>query len=795
MDTLEKLFESLTDIPGASLYPYQKIVTEKLMAGDNIILRAPTGAGKTWAALLPFLYSRKIQKSFADRVIYALPLKSLAGQLYSDTRISCRKASSLLDKQPSVTIQTGEQQDDRFFQGDIIFTTIDQLLSSYILSPVSLPARLANINTGAILGSLVVLDEFHLLDPQRSLATVVEMLRRFAGLCRFVIMTATLSDYAVDWLSARLHRAAVVDLTQEEIARIEKSKKEPTQRLWELQKGQLSADEVLRLHCGRTLVIVNTVQRSQSLLVDILQKKSKETEALLVHSRFFTEDRGEKEKEIILRFGKGRQSQKDDFIVVSTQVVEAGMDFSADTLLSEMAPMNNLIQRAGRCARYGGKGEVRIFPVENHLPYDKEILDATREVLQQEEYFGQILDYRKERQAVNSTMGLQEKQNLSAFSNLYTRKNRVNQSMDGMLKSAKEELVREVNNVSVLIAAEPEKISFDFYGSWPEMLSVPTGSLLKHVKKTVESAKGRWVAKIPEEDEAEDTAKLLFRWKETNHSGIASAWLVALNPEFAAYSAEQGLVLGKPGETNPIRYKQRNRISLFGYQRQSFQDHALLSLAQYKARENNSFFARLCLANILKVPPELVEKAIQLAIVCHDSGKLMADWQHAAQSWQEYKTPGSAKEMIAHTDFDPHTDNKRQLTFPKRPNHAVEGAYSLREYIFHLFEGNESIASCVLTAIARHHTGFAGTLRSFRLAPGAVKTVNQCLEAAGLPLALKMDEPADEYSCREFAGELLSAVREEDEAWLPLYFYIVRELRLADQAGSGKGGEDEVRSN
>ena len=80
-----------------------------------------------------------------------------------------------------------------------------------------------------------------------------------------------------------------------------------------------------------------------------------ETDIHLLHSRFYPRDRKNIEKELVLRLGKGRQDIKDNYILVSTQVVEAGMDFSVEHLYSELAPINSLIQRAGRCARYGSR--------------------------------------------------------------------------------------------------------------------------------------------------------------------------------------------------------------------------------------------------------------------------------------------------------------------------------------------------------------------------------------------------------------------------------------------------------
>lgn len=95
-----------------------------------------------------------------------------------------------------IRIQQGEQKGDPFFEADLTFTTIDQLLSSYLFHPLSLSSRLGNINAGALVGSLVVFDEYHLLEPERSMATSIEMLDRLmegARLAQFVLMTATIA--------------------------------------------------------------------------------------------------------------------------------------------------------------------------------------------------------------------------------------------------------------------------------------------------------------------------------------------------------------------------------------------------------------------------------------------------------------------------------------------------------------------------------------------------------------------------------------------------------------------------
>ena len=108
----------------------------------------------------------------------------------------------------------------------------------------------------------------------------------------------------------------------------------------------------------------------------------KNTNVALLHSRFFKKDRKRIEDKLQEWFGK--ESKDVDAILISTQVVEAGIDISCDTLHTEIAPANAIIQRAGRCARYGGKGVVWVYEIENPdkpLPYMKEEVDLTRKEL------------------------------------------------------------------------------------------------------------------------------------------------------------------------------------------------------------------------------------------------------------------------------------------------------------------------------------------------------------------------------------------------------------------------------
>ncbi|MHB1038078.1 MAG: type I-G CRISPR-associated helicase/endonuclease Cas3g [Pirellulales bacterium] len=112
-----------------------------------------------------------------------------------------------------------------------------------------------------------------------------------------------------------------------------------------------------------TLVVVNTVKRAMELSDEIgkLTKKAKFTaEPLLIYSRFRPPDR----KTLIDKLLSPRPAE--GRIVVSTQVVEAGVDISAKVLFTELAPWPSLVQRFGRCNRKGEYAEATDSGIGEH---------------------------------------------------------------------------------------------------------------------------------------------------------------------------------------------------------------------------------------------------------------------------------------------------------------------------------------------------------------------------------------------------------------------------------------------
>ncbi len=177
-------------------YNFQIQTITRILNRQDTILRAPTGSGKTETAIAPFLFAKTLNLDFPNKLIYVVPLRTLANSLRQRAEILIDRWSQVhqLPYPIVITLQTGENPEDPRFEGDIIFCTIDQMLSSFLNIPYSVGRGSANVNAGAIFASYLVFDELHLLDPDRSFTTVLKVLQQVKGISPFLLMTATLTD-------------------------------------------------------------------------------------------------------------------------------------------------------------------------------------------------------------------------------------------------------------------------------------------------------------------------------------------------------------------------------------------------------------------------------------------------------------------------------------------------------------------------------------------------------------------------------------------------------------------------
>ncbi len=285
----------------------------------------------------------------------------------------------------------------------ILVGTQDMLLSralnrGYAMSRYKWPVHYSLLNNDC----LWVFDETQLVGVGIETSAQLQGLRRKLGShksTRTVWMSATLGDRQLDTVDHRrpetgyqVHQLTPADLDNATVhARIHAKKTiAPIQELIlnkeSDKKGYMEtlAACVLEQHKtrgGLTLVIVNRVDRARDLYERVRSDKGHTgPNTALIHSRFRPIDRGRNE-EVLLDDG--------DRIVIATQAVEAGVDVSSRTLITELAPWPSLVQRFGRCNRYGqGEGQILWVDIDTSiekdklaLPYEKGDLDEARGLL------------------------------------------------------------------------------------------------------------------------------------------------------------------------------------------------------------------------------------------------------------------------------------------------------------------------------------------------------------------------------------------------------------------------------
>ena len=786
---------------GEKLIPFafQRKVAQHLLSGCNVILQAPTGAGKTKAALFPFLLAQRESIPFPRKMLYTTPMRVLAKSFHTDFQ----EYPIQQQMNFNAKIQTGENQDDRQFRSDLIFTTIDQVLSSFLNIPYALGLRQGNVNAGAVVGAYLVFDEFHLFDPDTSLGTVIEMLKMLNGITPFLLMTATFSEPLLKRLSEYFN-AEVVPVTEAELKQIPSQRGK--RREYQVVDRTLlnSTCTVIAQHQQRSIVICNTVARAQEIYQSLRDNPQRgTTEVLLLHSRFLKKDRKAKEDTIRKRFKRGAGT--DNVILVATQVIEVGLDITCENLHTELAPASAIFQRAGRCARFENEsGTVTIYPIPpktdgslNYAPYENGICEATMKSFQQRN--GKVLDFAAEQAIINEVHRESDEKILAGLEARPIR-NRISEAISGQELALARELIRKNDSRTLLVHDKPETLDKPFR---VEGFSLYHGTLFGAWDKLQQEARKQrlsWSLKYPvevEDNSPNSRTAITYNWcevKDKETLGISPMFVV--HPRLVAYDAEMGFRL-EAGEkpcvlSIPDDEATPEREFSKGYYRETYTEHIEHLLNAY----DSGLSAELCYAasqleHKLGADMGAIDRAIRLCIALHDVGKLTVEWQNWAHKWQqEVGQPIPENYMAAHTDYNRGNSavREKEKQFPvKRPPHAVESMRAVAPLLLATFgEDQEILLKASLTAIARHHTPKADQYQTYKLHPAfqtSIETALQMIGAAGQVAQTHLEKICRQDQPRSLTGMFVSPSKTSS---LLTYFLIVRALRLADQEATSQ---------
>lgn len=386
------------------------------------IIEDETGSGKTEAALM--LAHRLMVAKRADGLYFALPTMATANAMFD--RIGCakrllfrpnsfpstvlahgardlhnrfRNLSTVWDRTETRDLndlEAGAGDDDETaskacadwvsddrrlaFLADAGAGTVDQALLAI------LPSRYQALRLIGLMRRVLILDEVHAYDAymNQEIRTLLEFQAGLGGCA--IILSATLPLSVRDQLASAFSRglgeqheigrlltsaseypsASVVTSGQAECvavnARAGQARKLPIHFLRTMGVGLDIVEEAYRERKA-VLYIRNTVDDAFEAWEELRTKRN--IPATIFHARFALGDRLGIEERITKKFGKTSTPPDRAGVLISTQVVEQSLDLDFDSMVSDLAPIDLLVQRAGRLWRHGHRRDRTGTPVLN----------------------------------------------------------------------------------------------------------------------------------------------------------------------------------------------------------------------------------------------------------------------------------------------------------------------------------------------------------------------------------------------------------------------------------------------
>lgn len=354
----KKLINNIDKRYGKNLRAVQQYMKEK--ADSNVVIIAPTGSGKTEAAL----YWLNGEKGF-----YTLPLKVSSNAIYKRIREEYSFKDVALLHSESLQKYIEESSDERekdaeeksakekfektkMFSAPLTISTVDQLFL-FVYKALGTEIMAATLKY-----SKVIIDEIQSYEP-RIVAALIYGLKTISQMGgKFAIMTATLPPVLLDFMNKygliKNETYCFGDFSAENVMQ---------RHMIKLYEQEFNLEEIAEeSKTKKVLVICNTVKKAQETY-RVLEEYTDNVYSL--HARYIKKHRKMLEKNI-MQFSENRESVG---IWVTTQIVEASLDIDFDILYTEMCTADSLLQRMGRCNRKGryipSKPNIKIYKTEN----------------------------------------------------------------------------------------------------------------------------------------------------------------------------------------------------------------------------------------------------------------------------------------------------------------------------------------------------------------------------------------------------------------------------------------------
>lgn len=249
---------------------------------------------------------------------------------------------------------------------DVGVGTLDQALLAI------LPSRFQSLRLFGLAGHILIIDEVHAYDPymNKLLQNLLTFHSALGGSA--ILLSATLPQHTRQAMLDSFAKGLQIDPPQA-------TNKDIYPLATQMSRSSFNENPIAAAHLRRTSVVVNiepAVHEVECLIVEASQNgkcvcwiRNTVHDALaayqtlkttlpadklvLFHARFAMGDRLAVEKIVTDTFGKkSGESERKGKVLIATQVVEQSLDLDFDLLVSDLAPMDLLIQRAGRLHRH-----------------------------------------------------------------------------------------------------------------------------------------------------------------------------------------------------------------------------------------------------------------------------------------------------------------------------------------------------------------------------------------------------------------------------------------------------------
>jgi len=383
--------------------------TEVAYQSDILTITSPTGSGKTYTGFLAAVKVRELS-GLHGKIIYALPFTSIINQNYDELKNLYEKSNYMGNEYlmmhhylSSRAYESSSSEYEKYdlaqfqeifdgWQSGVIVTTFVQLLETI----VSVKNKMLK-KFNSFYNSVILIDEVQALDAHyyQLLEQVINDAVKYLH-CKFIIMTATrplICSNARELLTE--HERYFAGLNRTKI--IYDPKPLTIDQFLDGFMEEYNEDKSYMILC-------NTVQCSIEIY-NKLQKIACGGECIF----YLSSNIISKQKEEVIRAVSDLQKKKTPHILVTTQVVEAGVDFSFDIIYRDMAPMPSIIQTAGRSNRHGDDSTGFVYVINliseiNNkryaaLVYRLNVLSVTEKILErykivfEKDYFQMINDY------------------------------------------------------------------------------------------------------------------------------------------------------------------------------------------------------------------------------------------------------------------------------------------------------------------------------------------------------------------------------------------------------------------